>query len=193
MDAQTELELLNRFSVVLLWLLWRLPLAAMLVIWAVCVLRRPEKRWVLLALFAAAAALAAVLFGGRWLLEQNGLTYRTWLLEGLSIVLWAAGLALGILTVRRFHDWLKESRPKLAAWGMALGLYCLICVMLSGTVLGGLWAMGPGEEVGFYHGRQVVQGRWTWMETSYNLYEYHGPLVRGVHSITWGEGPLLDG
>ena len=80
MDAQTELELLNRFSVVLPWILWRLPLAAMLVIWAACVVRRPEKRRALLVLFAAAAALAAVLFGGRWLLEQNGLTYRTWLL-----------------------------------------------------------------------------------------------------------------
>lgn len=167
MDAQAELELLNRFSVVLPWILWRLPLAAMLVIWAVCAVRRPGKRRVLLALFAAAAALAAVLFGGRRLLEQNGLTYRTWLLEGLSIVLWAAGLALG--------------------------LYCLVCVMLCGTIIGGLWAAGPGEEVGFYHGRQVVQGRWTWMETSYNLYEYHGPLVRGVNSIAWGEGPLLDG
>lgn len=193
MDAQAELELLNRFSVVLPWILWRLPLAAMLVIWAVCVVRHPQRRRALLASFAAAAALAAVLFGGRWLLEQNGLTYRTWLLEGLSIVLWAAGLALGILTVRHFHGWLKETRPKLAPWGMALGLYCLVCVMLSGTVLGGLWAIGPGEEVGFYHGRQVVQGRWTWMETSYDLYEYHGPLVRGVHSIAWGEEPLLGG
>lgn len=188
-----ELELLNRFSVVLPWTLWRLPLAAMLVIWAVCVARCPGKRRALLALFAVTAALAAVLFGGRWLLEQNGLTYRTWLLEGLSIVLWAAGLALGILTVRHFHSWLKETLPKLAPWGMALGLYCLVCVMLCGTVLGGLWAIGPGEEVGFYHGRQVVQGRWTWMETSYDLYKYHGPLVRGVNSIARGEEPLLGG
>lgn len=194
MDTQAELELLNRFSVVLPWILWRLPLAAMLAIWVICVIRLPGKRRrVLLALFAAAAALAVVLFGGRWLLEQNGLTWRTWLLEGLSIVLWAAGLALGICAVRYFYKLLRERRPKLAAWGMALGLYCLMCVMLCGTVLGGLWAMGPGETVGFYHGRQMVQGRWTWMETTYHIYEYHGPFVRGNRSIAWSVEPLLDG
>lgn len=92
----------------------------MLAIWAVCAVRRPEKRRGLLALFGAAAALAAVLFGG-------------------------------------------------------------------------LWVLGPGEEVGTYHGCTVVQGRWTWMETSYSLYEYHGPLVRGKEPVIWAEGPLLDG
>lgn len=193
MYAQAEMELLEQLSVALTWLLWWLPLAAMVVLWTVCMVRLPGKRRGLLALLAGTAAVAAVLFGGRWLLERSGLTWRTWLQEGLSVVLWALGLAVGVVTVQRFYALLRERRTKLASWGMALGLYCLVCVMLSGTVLGGLWAMGPGETVGHYQGRQVVQGEWTWMETSYNLYEYHGPLVRGSLPIAWSEEPLLNG
>lgn len=194
MDAPMDLEMLNRLTAILPWLLLWLPLAGLLAMWGACAARIPGKRRGLLLLFIPALVLAAVLFGGEWLLGQNGLTYRTWLREGLSVVLWVAGLVLGIATVRHFHGWLKENRPKLAAWGMALSLYGLVCVMLFGTVLGGLWAMGPGEQVVTYAGEKAVLGTWTWMDTSYELYEYHGPLVRGAEPMLadWDE-TLIEG
>ena len=27
-----------------------------------------------------------------------------------------------------------------------------------------------------------------WLDVSYEVCEYHGPLVRGSESLTWGEG-----
>ena len=192
--GQTEMELLRLFSGVLPWILWWLPLAAMVVLWAVCVIRLPGKRQRLLLLFSVAAALGLVLFGGAWVLGQRGLAWRTWFQEAVSVLLWLAGLALGIFTVYHFHGWLQEARPKIAPWGMALGLYCLICVMLFGTLLGGLWAMGPGEQVVTYDGQTVILGTWTWMERTYSLYEYHGPLVRGAGPflVDWDEN-LVEG
>ena len=40
--------------------------------------------------------------------------------------------------------------------------------------------MGPGEQVVTYQGQKMILGKWDWRDTTYVLYEYHGPLVRGA-------------
>lgn len=169
----------------------------LLVLGAVCIVTlnelEPRRRRGLLPLFFIMLGLGLVLFGGATLLERHGLAWRTWIQEGMSAALWVVGLVTGALTVVYGRRWLPQWRR---GWGRAvvyLSAACLISAMLFGTVLGGLWCLGPGETVGTYQGRKVVQGAWTWMETTYDIYEYHGPLVRGARSIAWGEAPLLDG
>lgn len=164
---------------------------------AVCVLTlrklEPKRRRGLLTLLAVMLALAATLFGGAWALGRCGLAWRTWVREGLAALLWLAGLSTGLLTVIYGGRWLPEWR---AGWGQAvvcLSGLCLAGAMFSCSVLGALWCMGgPGEQVGTCQGRRVVQGEWVWLDTSYVLYEYHGPLVRGAEPIAQGLEPLLD-
>lgn len=147
---------------------------------ALCVLTLdnlpPQRRRGLLALFSALLAMAAALFGGALLLGRNGLAWRTWFQEGLSLLLWLTGLATGLVTVVCAGRWLSRHK------GLVIGFsaFCLASAMFTGTVLGGLWALGPSEQVVTYNGRRMILGKWVWMDTSYELYEYHGPLVRGA-------------
>lgn len=194
MDGFTEYLLNQAWEELMLFLLLWGPL---LVLAAVCVATldklEPKRRRGLFPLFCIMLGLAAVLFGGARVLAQCGLTWRTWVQEGMSAGLWVIGLTTGVLTVAYGKRWLPAWRK---GWGRAvvyLSVLCMVSAMLFGTVLGGLWCVGPGETVGTYQGRKVVQGAWTWMETSYAVYEYHGPLVRGARSLAWGEVPLLDG
>lgn len=180
-------------EMLLFLLLW----GPLLVLAAVCAVTldklEPRRRRGLFPLFFVMLGLAVTLFGGAWALDRYGLAWRTWFQEGMSGALWVVGLTTGTLTVAYARRWLPEWRR---GWGRAVAYLsglCLVSAMLVGTVAGGLWCLGPGETVGTYQGRKVVQGAWTWMETSYAVYEYHGPLVRGRDSIAWGEGPLLDG
>ena len=137
----------------------------------------PQRRRGLFALFFTLLGLAAVLLGGAWLLDRNGLAWRTWFQESLSLALWLVGLATGTMTVVYAGRWLSE-RSK----GVVVGLsaFCLVSAMFVGTICGGLWSMGPGEQVVAYQGQKMILGKWVWMDTSYELYEYHGPLVRGA-------------
>lgn len=169
----------------------------LLVLAAVCVTTLnelpPPRRRGLFALFFALLPLAALLFGGAAVLGRCGLAWRTWVQEGLGGVLWLVGLSAGTLTVLYGRRWLPERH---GIWGrvlVGLSALCLVSAMVFGTVIGGLWCLGPGETVGTYQGRKVVQGSFTFMEASYAVYEYHGPLARGARSIAWGEAPLLDG
>ncbi len=174
-------------------LLW----GPLLLLAAVCVLTlntlSPQRRRGLFTLFFSMLGLAAVLFGGAWALDQRGLAWRTWVQEGMSAILWLLGLVTGILTVVYAGRWLPERHPTAGRIVVCMSGLCFVSTMFVGSVVGALWCMGPGETVGIYQGRRVVQAKWVWMDTSYNLYEYHGPLVRGKDSITWGEMPLLDG
>lgn len=169
----------------------------LLVLAAVCVATldklEPRRRRGLFALFFVLLGLAAVLLGGAWALDQYGLAWRTWIQEAMSAALWVVGLTTGTLTVVYGRRWLPERHKAAGKAVVVLSGLCLASAMLFGTVVGGLWCLGPGETVGAYQGRKAVQGAWTWMETSYCVYEYHGPLVRGAEPIAWGETPLLDG
>lgn len=156
---------------------------------AVCVITldrlEPKRRRGLFALFFILLGLALALFGGELVLGRYGLTWRTWFREGMSAVLWLVGLATGLLTVIYARRWLRELFPP-AKGAVLVGLagFCLASAMFVGSAAGALWCMGPGEQVVTYAGRKAILGTWTWMERSYELYEYHGPLVRGA-------GPML--
>lgn len=194
MDGFMEFMLRRAWEELMLSLLLWGPL---LVLAGVCVSTLDQlpaqRRRGLFALFFTMLGLAAVLFGGAWVLDRNDLAWRTWFQEGMSGVLWLVGLATGTLTVLYAGRWLPERHRMAGKFAVGASALCLASVMLVGTVFGGLWCLGPGERVGTYQGRKVVQGRWMWSEGIYELYEYHGPLVRGKNSIAWAEDPLVYG
>ena len=164
---------------------------------ALCVLTLdklpPEQRRGLFALFFTMLGLAAVLFGGAWVLDGCGLAWRTWFQEGMSAVLWLVGLATGLLTIVYAGRWLAQRGGGRKGAAIGLSAFCLTSAMFVGTVMGGLWCMGPGEQVVAYEGRRMILGKWTWMETSYSLYEYYGPLVRGASPMVDWDRSLLEG
>ena len=164
-----------------LWGLLALPLVELAVV-CVMTLNRlpPQRRRGLFALFFVMLGLAAVLFGGAWVLDRNGLAWRTWFQESMSLVLWLVGLTTGIMTVVYAGRWLSERRKGVVT---GLSVCCLVNAMFVGTILGGLWCMGPGEQVVTYQGRKMVLGKWVWLDTGYVLYEYHGPLVRSGPAV----------
>lgn len=180
-------------ELLLVLLLW-LPL---LVLAALCLLTLdklpPQQRRGLFALFFTMLGLAAVLFGGAAALGQYGLAWRTWFQEGMSAVLWLAGLTTGLLSIVYAGRWLAQRGSGMKGVVMGLSAFCLASAMFVGTVMGGLWAMGPGEQVVTYAGRKAILGTWTWMERSYELYEYRGPLVRGAAPRVDWDWSLLEG
>lgn len=188
--AEVALLFLNPW----LWLtLW----GPLLLLAAVCVttLNRlePQRRRGLFPLFFIMLGLGTVLFGGAWVLDRCSLVWRIRPQMGMASALWLIGLLTGVLTVVYAKRWLLKWHRARGRAVVCLSALCLASVMLAGTFLGGLWCVGPGEEVGTYQGRKVVQGRFSWHEVTYDLYEYHGPLVRERDSFKWSESPLLDG
>lgn len=167
---------------VILWGLLVLPLAELTVL---CLFTLnnlpPQRRRGLFALFFIMLALAVVLFGGALALNRYGLAWRTWFQEGLSFILWLAGLTTGTMTVGYAGRWLARRGGTVKRAITVLSSLCLASTLLVGTLLGGLWALGPSEQVVSYAGERVILGKWI---SSCQLYSYHGPLVRGA-------GPLL--
>lgn len=170
----------------------------LLVLAGVCVATldklEPRRRRGLFPLFVVMLALAAVLFGGAAVLGRYGLAWRTWAQESLAALLWLAGLSTGSLTVVYGGRWLREWR---AGWGRAavcLSGLCLASAMVMGTLMGGAWCLGPGEQVVTYRGQKAILGKWAWLDISYELYAYHGPLVRGAGPmlVDWDES-LVEG
>lgn len=175
--------------VMVMWVVQNATLLGLLVLpllelAVVCVLTLnrlpPQQRRGLFALFFTLLGLAAVLLGGAWVLDRNGLAWRTWFQEGMSLALWLVGLTTGIMTVAYAGRWLCNRSGTVNGVVTGLSIFCLVSAMFVGTVLGGLWSMGPGEQVVTYQGQKMILGKWVWMDTSYELYEYHGPLVRGA-------------
>lgn len=164
---------------------------------ALCVLTLdklpPQQRRGLFALFFTMLGLAAVLFGGAWVLDSCGLAWRTWIQEGMSAVLWLMGLTTGLLTIIYAGGWLAQRGSGTKGVVMGLSAFCLASAMFVGTIMGGLWCLGPGEQVVSYEGQKMILGKWTWMDTSYSLYEYHGPLVRGASPRVDWDWSLLEG
>lgn len=184
---------------VILWGLLVLPLIELAAMCVLTLCRLPvQRRKGLPALFIVLLVLAVVLFGGAWALRKFGLTWRTWFQEMLSAVLWLVGLVTGITTAAYAGRWLSERGKAVKSVVTGLSVCCLVCAMLVGTLLGGLWAMGPGEQVVAYQGEKMILGKWIWNDTGYELYEYHGPLVRGAGPILidWDwreiEGAVVD-
>lgn len=152
----------------------------LLAMWAVCMLRLPRaRRRGLLAAFLLTLGLAAVLFGGAWLLDRLGLAWRVRPKETLCILLWAAGLALSLFTVRCFYRLLHDLRPKLAGWAAVAGLFCMATAMLLSTLCGGLWAMSTtvDEEIYPNYAEIFPDGQ------ASHHYAYYGPLFRSRNPI----------
>lgn len=175
----------------ILWLLW-LWLILLVGLWIVCLVRIPAgERKGLLPAGLAVFLLAALLFGGDRLLAGAGLTWRMGPRYLLCVLLWVCGLGVGILTVGSAGKLLPgtKGRPVQVLAGL-----CLAAVLCVGTVFGGMWAAfsAPGETVGIYHGQTVVQGKWVWLDVTYELYEYHGALVRGKDPILAAYEPILE-
>jgi len=169
--------------------LWLILLVA---IWLCCVIKIPsEERCGLLPAGLSVILFALILFGGEWLLKSQDLTWRNWPKIILCVLTWVSGLTAGVLTVRDVPRVFKQKGAAIRGIARAFAVFCLFMTMWFGTIMGGLWAMGPSEKVGTWQGRKVVQGKWVWMDTSYELYEDHGPLVRGNKGLAWGEGPFF--
>lgn len=166
----------------------------MILLAVVCILRLPAARRRGLLPAALTAGIAAViLFPGGWLLGLWGLTWRTSPKTVLHVILCLSGLTAGVLTSGYLARWLAASRKGLRVCVETAAVLCLLYSMCCGFLEGVLWAGDPEEQVGVWQGQTVVQGTHTFPRPTYDIYEYHGPLIRGNQSLSWSWSPLLDG
>lgn len=183
-----DLMMLPLYLTLLLLLI--VPLAALTVLWALALKHLPpERRRGLLPVGVVLFAVAALLFGGEWLLNRFGLTWRFIPVWTLAVTLWLLGWAAGILTIFDTCRWAERSRGAL----IGVSIVCFSAAMGMGTILGGFWMMHKApavEQVGEYEGRTVVQTGIPW-DGGYYLYEYHGPLVRGSGPLAQSESPFV--
>lgn len=175
------------------WIFLYVPLAVLAALCVLCLAKLPgTRRRGLLPVAACLAVCVAVLFGGAWLLGALGLEWRMAPKLVLGCIVWGLGLAAGILTARYTARWLREHRPKLKVPGLTLALWCLVSAMGAGTVLGGVWAAVPAEQVGTWQGQTVVQGTLGLLKETYEVYEYRGPFVRGAEPLAGSGEPMLE-
>lgn len=154
---------------------------------------KPGQRRGLFPLLLGTPGLGAVLLGVTWGLDQCGLSWRAWVQVGILSGLWLMGLVTGILIIVYARRWLSELGVVMKTVITGLCALSLTSIMLLSGFVILMFAGINSDQVGVYQGRKVVQGSFTFMDASYAVYEYHGPLVRGARSIVWGEAPLLDG
>ena len=128
--------------------------------------------------------LAAVLFGGHWLLLQYELAWRFWFRMLLAVILWCTGLVVGTLTAYFISRTVKK--VGLRSVLTVVAAFCLVIVMGAGTIWGGFWIEPSTETIKVYHGKKVVEEKYTWMDLTYTYYEYKGTFVRGDRPV----GPI---
>lgn len=163
------------------------PLLALTALVCLTSCRGRARRWLGWAATVFVAAVV-VLSGGNSLLERFGLTWRNGVARSLCLVILASGLAGAALTLLCL---LPRQMPDLAPvlrWMVKGG--AVVCAGLAafygltfGLIFTGL-AYGAPERVVEYQGQTLVEEKDSWLDTTYNYYEYHGPLVRG--------GEILD-
>ena len=156
--------------------------AALIVLWAVTVTLVRERRGVLLWVGLGVFLLAAVLFGGAFLLERFGLAWRQWVTVTLAVLLWLDGLAAAVLTV----CFVPKAIPSAKGFARAIAAICLVIAMFGGTLYGGLWIYSGEESVIEYQGEKAVMCEEHFLDYICRIYEYHGPFVRGADPI----GPI---
>lgn len=168
------------YGMSVLWIWLYIPLILLVVLAFTCMHHLPQaQRRGFLPAVVAVGISAVILFGGEWLLNRYGLTWRTYPKLLLCAATWVAGLTAGVLTVRYVERWTGDKKSSLGRWGrQALALFCLCTVMCVGTVKGCLWGIGPREVIGTWEGQTVVMAKWRLFDDSYDLYKYSGPLVR---------------
>ena len=129
----------------------------------------------------------ALLFGGEVLLSLWGLTWRNLPGGVLCAIIMFSGAVGILLTLGCFLPLeLPDVAPVLrwAVKGTALlsaGLV-LFYALTFGTLLA-VFGFGGSEQVVDYQGQALVEVEDGWLDTVYEYYEYHGPLVRGNHCL----------
>lgn len=151
----------------------------LIVLWAVTVILARERRKVLLWVGLGVFFLAAVLFGGAWLLERFGLAWRQWVTVTLAVLLWLGGLAAAVLTV----CFVPKAMPSAGGFARAAAAICLVIAMGGGTLYGGLWICSGEESVIEYQGEKAVMCEEHVLDYVCRVYEYRGPFVRGAVPI----------
>ena len=154
-------------------------------LYALTRLRDGTRKW-LMVIGIGVFALAIILFGGQWLLQQFELEWRLWVKLILALFLWFAGLAVGILTVCCVHQAVSRARKAARSGLCAVAAICLVIVMWFGTIWGGIWVSPAAEKVTVYRGEKVVEETSHWLDEIRVIYEYRGPFVRGTKPI----GPI---
>ena len=167
-----------------------LPLAALLLLiglWIFTMLRvKGRLRLALLLTGLGVFLLAAILFGGQWLLELHELTWRQWVKSILALLLWCAGLAVSSLIVYLIPQAVRSGKAALRHGLRVVAALCLVITMGFGTIWGGLWLGPTPDEVIVYHGTKAVQEESNWLDQHCVIYEYRGPFARGTKAI----GPI---
>lgn len=151
----------------------------LIVLWAVTVILVRERRRVLLWVGLGVFFLAAVLFGGVWLLEQFGLAWRQWVTVTLAVLLWLDGLAAAVLTA----CFVPKAIPSAGGFARTVAAICLVIAIGGGTLYGGLWIYSGEESVIEYQGEKAVMCEEHFLDYICRIYEYHGPFVRGAEPI----------
>lgn len=139
----------------------------------------------------------ALLLGGEVLLGFFQLTWRNLpggiLAAGILVsgILWVL-LVLGCLLPAE----MREVAPVLR-WGLkGTTLLCAALVVYTAVFFGGLvaaFAYGQDERVIEHQGQTLVEVEDGWLDTVYEYYEYHGPLVRGSRRLYDSMYEPLDG
>lgn len=145
---------------------------------------RPRKT--LLAVSLTVIGLAAVLFGGHWLLGTFELTWRQWLKTILALLLWCGGVAVSVLLVIWNSAAFSECGRVFRRCMQALVGLCLVIALGLGTLFGGAWLYGGTETVTQRNGKTVVSVEEHFLDDCSAYYEYHGPFVRGTKSLGFG-------
>ncbi len=180
---------MNELNVLFLFLKYVPPIALALLIglWIFAVLRlKGIPRLALILVGCSVFLLAAILFGGQWLLEQCELTWRQWVKSVFALLLWCAGFAVCSLTVYWIPGAVRSGRAALCRCLRAAAVLCAVIAMGSCTLAGGLWLGPSSDEVIVYRGVKAVQEESSWFDEYTAIYEYHSPFTRGTKAI----GPI---
>lgn len=145
-----------------------------------------RRRRTLTAVGLTVIALAAVLFGGQWILKSYELVWRQWLKIVLALLLWCGGIAISVLLVRWNAAAFSQCGRVLRRWGQVLIGLCLVISLGLGTLFGGAWLYGGSESVVQRQGKTVVSVEEHFLDDCSAYYEYHGPFVRGTKPLGFG-------
>lgn len=174
-------------SVGFVFLLTGLAFLVVVSFWVILVCRstgRPKK--LLLAVGLIVIGLAAVLFGGQWILETVELSWRQWVKSVLALLLWVSGGAICILTLYWNSAAFRKSSTVFRRCTQVILSLCMVVAMGLGTLFGGAWIYGGNESVAIRNGEKVIVVEEHILDYLCIYYEYHGPFVRGEKAI----GPI---
>lgn len=150
-----------------------------------------------LALTAAVfLACLVLLLGGSALLGHFGLAWRNLPGAMLCLGLLISGLLGVVLTLGCFLPMEMPDLAPVLRWVMKTALLLSAAVVLFYAITFGpiftALAFEGDERVVTYEGQRLLESEDNWLDTVYEYYEYHGPLVRGnqrlYHSM---EAPLV--